>query len=350
MKPKFKNFLFIFLLILLIVLLFSVFVLKPSNENQNTNNFSQNQTVQTENLQTEQNSTEKANAQSLENTESSEKNSTESQNVQVEKNAPKEAENSALYFGNPSNATSDEKNTTNFLIIKQGYTLSYNSESLIPNWVLWHLDSSDIGESGRADNFRPDETLPKGWYAVKKADYQYTKYGFDRGHVCPSADRTSNAEKNSETFYMTNMIPQAPDLNRIVWKDLEAFERSEALSGKEVYIAAGPDGIGGKSGTGEWSSISIFFKNGSEKNILVPSYCWKILLILDEGKDDFSRVSADTEIIAVYIPNEQGVQNNGGWQNYVCSVDFIEEKTGFDFFTELPDDIENALEAKVASF
>lgn len=350
MKSKSRNLFILFLVILFIFLLFAVFVLKPSVENKNQQN-QQNQNIEkTENLETEQENLD----EQIENTENLLKNNEDEQNKEVQndfsKQKPSAPENSPLYFGNPSGATSDKENKTNYLITKQGYTLSYNSETLIPNLVLWHLDSSDIGESGRADNFRPDETLPKGWYAVKKADYQYTKYGFDRGHVCPSADRTSDEEKNSETFYMTNMIPQAPDLNRIVWKDLEAFERSEALSGKEVYIAAGPNGIGGKSGTGEWTSISIFFKSGTEKDILVPSYCWKILLILENGENDILRVTKDTEIIAVYIPNEQGVQNNGGWQNYVCSVDFIEEKTGFDFFADLPDDIENALEAKVASF
>lgn len=342
MKSKSKNHFILFLVILFAVLFVAVFVLKPE-QIQEIRNFFNEQEIQT--VQNEDESYKAPQNDILQTSDDLQgvKDVPAAENAQT---SWKEAENSPLYFGNPSGATFEVQNKTNYLIVKKGYTLSYNSEKLIPNWVCWHLDSSDIGESGRADNFRPDETLPENWYAVKKADYQYKKYGFDRGHVCPSADRTSDAEKNSETFYMTNMIPQAPDLNRIVWKDLESFERNQTTEGKEVYVAAGPYGTGGKSGTGEWNSILIFKKSG-ELEMSVPSFCWKILLILDEGEQDFSRINEETEIISVFIPNEQGVQNSGGWQNYVCSVDFIEEKTGFDFFAELPDSVENLLEAKV---
>ena len=259
-----------------------------------------------------------------------------------------EEENTSLYFGNPSGADKNPEILENFLIQKKAFSLSYNSKTLIPNWVAWHLDSSDIGDSGRADNFRPDGELPSDYYAVKKNDYQYTKYGFDRGHVCPSADRTSNDELNGETFYMTNMIPQAPDLNRIVWKELEAFERSLALSQKELYIYAGPAGVGGTSGTGSWNEIALLTKgleNG--KKIQVPAYCWKIILILNEGQDDFSRVNSETQVLAVYMPNVQGLQEKGSWEEYLCTVDFIEEETGYDFFAGLSDDIENIIESKV---
>lgn len=257
-------------------------------------------------------------------------------------------ENLPLLFGNPSNAVKEISEKNNYLIEKKGYTLSYNASDLIPNWVSWHLCKSDLGESVRADNFRPDETLPVEWYAVKKADYQFKKYGFDRGHVCPSADRTFDSALNSETFYMTNMIPQAPDLNRNVWKDLESFERSLVLEGNEVYITAGPFGTGGSSSTGTWNEIPLL-SNGEENglSIKVPACCWKIILILDDGENDFSRVNENTSIIAVFMPNIQGIQLSGGWENFLVSVDYIEEKTGYDFFALLPDEIEDAIEAKV---
>lgn len=254
-------------------------------------------------------------------------------------------ENSSLYFGNPTGAVKDVNVRTNYLIEHPQFTMSYNADKYIPNWVSWHLDLGDIGESERADNFRPDETLPEGWYGVKKADYQYTKYGFDRGHVCPSADRTSSDENNSMTFLMTNMIPQSPDCNRVIWKDFEAFERDFAKNGKEVYIIAGPDGIGGTSGTGTWDYIEM--KNGGK--IEVPAYCWKVLLILDAGDDDINRVTTETEVIALYMPNAMGMGKTGSWEQYLCSVDYIEEKTGYDFLAPIPDEIEDILEAKVYS-
>lgn len=259
-------------------------------------------------------------------------------------------ENSALYFGNPSGAVADVNVPSNYLIEHPQYTMSYNALKYIPNWVSWHLDLSDIGASERADDFRPDTSVPQGYYAVKKSDYQYTKYGFDRGHVCPSADRTATNENNSMTFLMTNMIPQSPDCNRVVWKDFEAYERELARGGKEVYIIAGPDGVGGTSGTGTWDSIEMLTggkPNG--KKIEVPAYCWKIVLILDEGENDISRVTEDTTVIAVYMPNAMGIGKNGSWEQYLVSVDYIEEKTGYDFLAPIPDSIENVIEAKVYS-
>ena len=274
------------------------------------------------------------------------------------------AENDPMFFGNPNaaalfdaNKVPDENSVSakSMIFVKPQFTLSYNAEKLIPNWVMWHLDNSDFGDAERGDDFRPDDGLPSSWYAVTKADYQYTKYGFDRGHVCPSADRTKTQGDNSNTFYMSNMIPQAPDCNRVLWKDLESYERRLAESGRELYIAAGPHGVGGQSGTGEWSEIELISKNskkadGSPRKIEVPAYCWKVVLVLDQGSGDLSRVTKDTPVIAVYMPNRQGIAKidgkSVGWDAYLTTVDDIEAKTGYDFFANLPDDIEETIESK----
>lgn len=266
---------------------------------------------------------------------------------------PTVKENSPLYFGLPTNATNNVSNSNDYLMEKPQFSLSYNRETLCPNWVMWHLAVSDTGDVERGDDFRPDDELPSEWYKVTKADYQYNKYNFDRGHVCPSADRTDNAENNSMTFLMTNMLPQSPDLNRQIWKELESYERDLARSGKELYIAAGPYGKGGTTGTGTWDYIEIKenSRNAASKNqkILVPSHCWKVILILDEAKDDYNRVNKDTEVLAVMMPNAMGMHKTGTWKNYLVTVDEIEEKTGYDFFAYLPDDIEDEIEAKVYS-
>ena len=149
------------------------------------------------------------------------------------------AENSPLFWGNPSDSIADTAASKNYLMEKPQFTISYNSETLNPNWVAWHLSRSDLGEADRADTFRPDPELPSEWYAVRKQDYKFPAYGFDRGHICPSADRTANTEDNSMTFLMTNMVPQAPDNNRIVWVALEKYEREVVQQGKEAYIFAG---------------------------------------------------------------------------------------------------------------
>ena len=258
-------------------------------------------------------------------------------------------ENNPLYFGNPSDATDDKiTKECNFLLEKKGYTVSYNNNTLCPNWVAWHLSKEDLGEAGRSDKFVPNKTLPQNWYAVKKNDYQFPAYGFDRGHVCPSADRTSSNEVNQETFLMTNMIPQSPDCNRIVWKDLEIYERELVLQGNELYIFSGGYGSGGIGNRGYFEKIIINPKNDNDENkkytLNVPEFCWKIILVLPEGDDDLNRIDENTKIICVCMPNQMGIQKTGSWEQFECSVNYIEEITHFDFFELLDDELEEFLE------
>lgn len=260
-------------------------------------------------------------------------------------------ENSPLFFGNPSDALSDEKLESNYLMQKSQYTLSYNKDLLIPNWVAWHLSSADInGPAERGDDFRPDEDLPSQWYGVKKSDYQYNKYGFDRGHVCPSADRTSTQEDNSMTFLMTNMVPQSPDNNRVIWMHFENYERKLVEQGNELYIIAGPSGKGGTSGKGTFEEIPITLKNGDVLKMQVPAYTWKVLIAIPEGEDDLNRISEDTMVIAINVPNKMGMGKTGDWEQFITSIDEIENQTGYDFFELIPDTIEDILEKKVYSY
>lgn len=149
------------------------------------------------------------------------------------------------------------------------------------------------------------------------------------------------------TFIMTNMVPQTPDNNRIVWVALEKYEREAILEGKEAYIFAGPSGKGGISDKGYFEEIPVKIKNGIKLAITVPAYTWKILLFLPEGEKDAERIAEEAEVIAVCIPNIKGCGQNGSWPQYVCSIDFIEEITGFDFFSELPDELEAEIEARI---
>lgn len=260
-------------------------------------------------------------------------------------------ENSPLFFGNPSDALSDEKLESNYLMQKSQYTLSYNKDLLIPNWVAWHLSSADInGPAERGDDFRPDEDLPYEWYGVKKSDYQYNKYGFDRGHVCPSADRTSTQEDNSMTFLMTNMVPQSPDNNRVIWMHFENYERKLVEQGNELYIIAGPSGKGGTSGKGTFEEIPITLKNGDILKMQVPAYTWKVLIAIPEGEDDLNRISEDTTVIAINVPNKMGMGKTGDWEQFITSIDEIENQTGYDFFELIPNPIEDILEKKVYSY
>ncbi|SMC00644.1 DNA/RNA non-specific endonuclease [Hymenobacter roseosalivarius DSM 11622] len=120
-----------------------------------------------------------------------------------------------LALGNPSGATADASQPFNYLLSKPQYALSYHRDRGIPNWVSWHLSSAWLGSASRQDDFRADNSLPSGWYQVTASSY--TGSGFDRGHNCPSADRTAAVADNSATFLMTNMLPQAPRNNQQTW-------------------------------------------------------------------------------------------------------------------------------------
>lgn len=254
-------------------------------------------------------------------------------------------ENHPLFFGNPSDAVCNEKKKNNYLLEKKQFVVSYNAEKLIPNWVAWHLCSSDIGYIRRTNDFRSDETLPRQFYAVTDRDFQFSVYGFERGHLCPSGERTTNAGDNSATFLMTNIVPQSSDSNQGVWNYLENYERSLALGGYELYIFAGTLGCGGTSSKGYYEFIPV--KNNLRKKITVPASMWKIIIAIKEGTDDFNRIDEKVLCIAVIIPNKTGIPKKDGWQQFACSIDDIEKFTGYDFFELLPDDIESKIEERV---
>lgn len=253
-----------------------------------------------------------------------------------QKVAPTRDNNMAL--GNPSNATTTISSSSNYLMIKGNYCLSYNRTKGTPNWVSWHLNIAWKGNAPRKDAFASDATLPPGW--VKTTPSDYTNTGFDKGHICPSDDRDGSVAENKETFLMTNMVPQSPVNNQQTWRYLEAYCQQLALySGMEMYIIAGPHGSGGTGSKTTATSIA----NGK---VTVPSQVWKVIVLLPEGSNDISRITTSTRVIAVLMPNQQNV-NVRPWGYYRVSVDQIEALTGYNILSALPASIQNAIEAKV---
>jgi endonuclease G len=240
-----------------------------------------------------------------------------------------------IAMGNPSGATAVITNENNYLMEKVQFKLSYNRSRATANWVSWHLDPTWIGTATRQDDFRADTTLPAGWYQAGSTSYSGS--GFDRGHNCPSADRTASVADNSETFLMTNMIPQAPVNNQQTWANLEAYGRTLVSQGNEVYIIMGCYGVGGTGSAGSANTIN----NG---NITVPSNIWKVLVVLTQGTNDVGRVTTSTRVIAVNTPN---INTTGTWGTYRTTVDAIEAATGYDILSNVPTSIQATLEATV---
>jgi len=233
-----------------------------------------------------------------------------------------------LTMGNPSGAVTNISVPTNYLMEKSTYCLSYHRDDRRPNWVSWHLDSTWLGSTPRQDDFRADTTLPSGWYQVQAGDYSGS--GYDRGHMCPSGDRTNSVSSNSSTFLMTNMIPQAPNNNQITWANLESYCRTLASAGNELYIISGGFGTSGFIGSGM---------------VALPTTTWKVIMVLPSGTNDVSRVTTSTRVIAVSMPNNNSISSD--WRLYRVSVNDVEAMTGYDFFSNVPASIQSVIESTV---
>jgi endonuclease G len=236
-----------------------------------------------------------------------------------------------MQLGDPTDAKPDRSNHEHYLIQRSVLAEDYDDERGEPNWVAWDLTADDLGPAKRTPTFHPDSELPDSFHHITSGEYKQS--GFDRGHMCDSKDRTDNAQDNEMVFAMSNIIPQTKDNNEGVWEHLESYCREQAQSGNELLIICGPAGFNGDR-----------IPNGP---VLIPSHTWKIIVEVPNGPGSvLSRISSQTRVIAVDIPNIQGVRDDP-WQKYVVSVNKIEALTGYRFFTTLAPDLAAVLKAKV---
>ena len=192
------------------------------------------------------------------------------------------------------------------IIRHSGYTVSYNKDLKIPNWVSYELTREETkGKEKRGNRFIADP-LVTGPIATN-ADY--TRSGYDKGHMAPAADMKWSPEAMKESFYFSNMCPQHPQLNRRGWKNLEEKIRNWAIADSAIIIICGP----------------IIEKQ--------PKRFFKVVL---------SPFAKPIRAIGFLFNNEQAVEP---LSSYVVTVDSIESLTNMDFFAPLPDEIENKIEA-----
>jgi endonuclease G, mitochondrial len=219
-----------------------------------------------------------------------------------------------------------------FLSVKSEYVLSYNSGRKVPNWVSWELNASYLGAAPRQNDYRSDDTLPLTLPQASLADYSGS--GYDRGHMCPSADRTLTIATNSQTFFLTNMVPQAANNNQGPWEQLESECRNLVATGKELFIISG----------GTFSAGSNTVGNG----MVVPDQTFKVIVVLDAAGQGTTAVTASTRVIAVLMPNENtqiGISDD--WHGFRVSVDTIEAQTGYDFLSDVDPAVQAVVEARI---
>ncbi|HEX3596254.1 MAG TPA: DNA/RNA non-specific endonuclease [Polyangiaceae bacterium] len=225
----------------------------------------------------------------------------------------------------------DGDDSDDTLLDESAFLVSYNARLHDPNWVAWHLEASDLGHAHRHDSFRPDDALPDDVYRVSPHDYARTSY--DRGHLCPFADRNGTTESARRTFLMTNMEPQLHELNAGPWEKLEQSERAWAIEPEAaLFIVAG----------------GVFDENPTRigHDVAVPRATYKIVVVLRRGQGA-KDVTLATRTVAVEMPNEPGVGRRP-WREFVTTIDRIEADTGYDFLSSIPEPVQSALEAGTA--
>ncbi|WNW01517.1 DNA/RNA non-specific endonuclease [Tenacibaculum sp. HL-MS23] len=207
--------------------------------------------------------------------------------------------------------------TTGVIIKHDGYQLSYNEEHEQAEWVAYSLSKNDIVYN----DFKRPYFINDPKVKTKSANWRsYKKSGYDKGHLCPAADKRYSKEAHDETFYTSNITPQKHDFNAGIWNKLEQKTRYWAKKNQHLYVITG--GI-----------LKPNLKTIGKNKVSVPTEFYKILL-------DYSQ--PEIKAIAFLFPHEESKKP---LYDFVVSIDTLEEKTGIDFFPELPDAIEIKLEA-----
>lgn len=199
-----------------------------------------------------------------------------------------------------------------------GMDVSFNPTEHIPNWVSWELTVDETyGEEKRKAAFETDETV-----TGCPTTNDYRNSGFDRGHMAPAGDMKWSEQAMHETFYLTNICPQAKQLNTGAWKKLEEKCRQWAQADSAIYIVCGPV-----------MTDPVEMHIGAT-GVRVPQRFFKVVL---------SPYTTPARGIGFIMPNEKV---EGGMQRCATSIREVERITGLDFFYELDDSIENAVETQ----
>lgn len=208
------------------------------------------------------------------------------------------------------------------LLRRKAYVCSFNSTTLMPNWVAWKITAahSDGNVQRKGVKFHPDDDVPE---AYRVTTYDYIQSGYDRGHMCPAADNRWDQQAMDECFLMTNMCPQDHGLNAGDWNEMEMQCRRWAKEYGDIYVVSGPILFHSRHAT-----------IGQEHHVTVPEAFFKVVLCL----------KGTPKAIGFIYRNTDGNRPKG---DYVNSIDEVERITGYDFFHGLNKKMQDKVEKEV---
>jgi endonuclease G len=195
-------------------------------------------------------------------------------------------------------------------LCRTNYAVHYRYDTRTAEYVVEHVTKQSVtGPAKRKDDFRADPEIKKEHQSLL-SDYNGNPY--DRGHLAPAGDNTQNTKVMSESFLLSNMVPQVPNNNRGIWKQLETFVREWTLKGLDIYVVSG----------------TIYSRNSKtigDNKVGVPDKIWKVIIDKNTG-----------ESIAFIFPNT--ALPVGDLLKYAVSVKQVEDATAIKFMPGLTDE------------
>lgn len=209
---------------------------------------------------------------------------------------------------------------SSFIVHRSGYSAGYDARTRNPEWVYQHLTADNLkGNTDRSHfAFKEDNTIPEHLRATP-ADYK--GQGLDQGHMAPAADNRANSQAMSETFYLTNICPQCPQLNREYWARLEKQIRDMTQQYSHVYVITGPLYLPYQEGKRRFVKYQVIGNN----DVAVPSHFFKVMMLEDgQGK---------REVRAYILPNTI-IPSNTPLDNFRTTVQKVEKAAGILLFNQ----------------
>ena len=207
------------------------------------------------------------------------------------------------------------------------FSLEWNCRKKANRWTCYEMYDGNTCTSGRRTNtFREDKAIPKEYRTTLS---QYAGSGFSRGHLCPSADRLCSREQNDQTFLLSNMQPQYQKHNGGLWSKLEAQVRkwNNAAFRDTLYVV--------KAATIDHKSQTYGY---TKKGLLIPKFFYMAVLC---------KKGNTYKAIGIWTEHKNERANGKQLAQYAISIDELEQRTGIDFFCNLPDEIEDRVEREL---